>query len=105
MADLLVKQAIGWQPKSREQNSAAALNPPTVTVSNIIYIVWLPQLLSSYKRIVNTFARECWNRNWRNGITGMLYKKRWQSNGMALNKYVNQLYKNLSYKAEAAVLI
>ena len=105
VADLLAKQATGWQPKSREQNSAAALNPPAVTASNIIHMVWLPQLLSSCKRMVNTFARECWNRNWRNGITGMLYKKRWQGNGMALNKHVNQLYKNLSHKAEAAVLI
>jgi hypothetical protein len=66
---------------------------------------WLPQLLSSCKRQINSFARECWTWHWRNGTTGMLYKKRWHDNGMSLDRHVNKLYSVLSLKADASVLI
>lgn len=71
-------------------------------------IQFYPQLLSSYKRQISSFARDCWTWAWRNSDTGMLYKKRWHSgvgNGMVLDRHVNQLYTTLFHKAEASVLI
>jgi hypothetical protein len=69
--------------------------------------------------MIDTSAREYWTRNWRNGETGMLYKKRWygngngngngsgsgSGNGMILDQHVNKLYNTLSLKAKASVLI
>jgi len=95
-ADLLAKQATGWRSKKDTR---------PVDVSKVIKMTWLPQLLSSCKRMINSFANQCWNRQWSSGETGMLYKKRWHNNGTTLNRHVNRLYSNLSLKAEASVLI
>jgi hypothetical protein len=85
VADVLAKQATGWKPKKKD-DIPSTTDAPAVSPSHIQKMKWLPQLLSSCKRMVNTFARECWNRSWRDGITGMLYKKRWQGVGMALDR-------------------
>jgi ribonuclease HI len=100
MADILAKQATGWRDKKDRG--------PTLDARAIMKMEWLPQLLSSCKRLINSFARECWTRNWRNGETGMLYKKRYgidNGNGMVLDRHVNKIYNSLSHKAEASVLI
>jgi hypothetical protein len=76
-----------------------------VDASKIIQISWLPQLLSSYKRAINSFARDYWNRHWESSETGILYKKRWHNDGIVLNRHVNKLYSVLSLKAKASVLI
>jgi hypothetical protein len=82
VADVLAKQATGWKPKKKD-DIPSTTDAPAVSPSHIQKMKWLPQLLSSCKRMVNTFARECWNRSWRDGITGMLYKKRGQGVRMA----------------------
>jgi ribonuclease HI len=102
VADTLVKQATGWRSKKD--------TGPLVDARTVMKMAWLPQLLSSCKRQINSFAREAWTWNWRNGVTGMLYKKRWHGengdgNGIVLDRHVNKLYNPLSHKAEASVLI
>lgn len=100
VADTLAKRATGWRPK---QDKGPPLDPNTV-----MKMTWLPQLISSCKRQINSFARNHWTNTWRNGNTGLLYKKKWCSdtgNGAILDRHVNKLYKSFSHKAEASVLI
>lgn len=92
--DLLAKQATGWRHKEDKGPRTPAQ-----------HLAWLPQLLSSCKRMINAASRARWHRKWEQGETGMLYKKRWQKDGVSLFRHTRDLYKNLSHKAEASVLI
>lgn len=94
-ADILAKQATGWRDRKSTE---------PVDTSGIQKMSWMPQLLSSCKRLINQNARRLWGRMWSNGETGMQYKKRWQDKDMNLDRHINKLYLNL-HKAESSVLI
>jgi hypothetical protein len=103
-ADWLAKTATGWKAK-RSGKDPLSLPLPIVDPQRIMKMTWLPQLLSSCKRMIKQHTRDCWGGAWRNGVTGMLYKKRWQDGSERLDRHINKLYQNLTHKAEASVLI
>jgi ribonuclease HI len=97
MADLLAKHATGWRHKKDPSPRTKGVRWP-----------WLPQLLSSCKRMINMRARWAWERQWADGPTGERYRQRWKGRrpegAPLLDRHINEIYNSLS-KAEAAVLI
>jgi len=78
--DLLAKLATGWKPKEGPI--------PTFTTSQY---AWIPQLVSSCKRTVNTRMERYRYACWYAGKTGILYRKRYPD----LDSKINNLYNNL----------
>lgn len=89
--DELAKRATGWQPKGERGASKKGE-----------HMKWLPQLLSSCKRMIKQEIRRRWNTSWNTyTTTGGLYRYR---RGGLLDRHINEIYTQ-DTKAESSVLI